>query len=122
MSVFVTMQNSFINPSFPNRANCLKAIPTKRHLALNAPNLSHNTADEGDRLGGGRQGAWPVVHPRLRLLAIFLSFQSDLSEILLSACYLCRLGKVTGGYRPPLYNYVQMSSSQVEQASNYENA
>ena len=38
-----------------------KQNPTKRHLALNAPNLSHNTADEGDRLGGGRQGAWPIV-------------------------------------------------------------
>ena len=83
------MQNSLVNPSFQHRANCLKAISTKRHLALTAPNLSHNTADEGDRLGGGRQGAWPVVHLRLRLLAIFSSFQSNLSEILRSACYLC---------------------------------
>ena len=98
MNLFVTMQSSFINPSFPHRANCLKAVPTKRHLALNAPNLSHNTADEGDRLGGGRQGAWPIVYHRLRLLAIFSSFQSDLSEILRSACYLCRLGKATGGF------------------------
>ena len=114
MNLFVTMQSSLTNPSFPHLANCLKAVLTKRHLALNAPNLSHNTADEGDRLGGGRQGAWPIVYHRLRLLAIFSSFQSDLSEILRSACYFCRLGKVTGGYRPPLYNYVQMSSSQVE--------
>ena len=58
-----------------------------------------------------------LANCRLRLLAIFLSFQSDFIEILRSACYFCRLGKVTGGYRPPLYNYVQMSSSQVEWAS-----
>ena len=103
MNLFVKMQSSFINPSFPHGANCLKAVLTKRHLALNAPNLSHNTADDGDRLGGGRQRAWPVVHLHLCLLAIFLSFQSDLSEILHSACYLYRLGKVTGGG-----GYVQM--------------
>ena len=63
-----------------------------------------------------------LANCRLRLLAIFISFQSDFIEILRSACYFCRLGKVTGGYRPPLYNYVQMSSSQVEWASNCENA
>ena len=74
MSVFVTMQNSFMNPSFQHRANFLKAVPTKRHLALNAPNLSHNTADEGDRLGGGRQGAWPVVHLRYVFLPSFQVF------------------------------------------------
>ena len=106
MSLFLTMQNSFINPSFPHRANCLKAIPTKRHLALNAPNLSHNTADEGDRLGGGRQGAWPIVHPNPHLFKFSIGSQGDSAP----ACYLCRLGKVTGGYRPQLCSNVQLAS------------
>ena len=121
MNLFVTMQNSFTNPSFPHHANCLKAKPYK------TPPSAQRAKLESQHSWRRWPSRWWAARGLAILAYVFLpssSFQSDLFEILPSACYLCRLGKVTGGYHASLYSMFKlddigqvMSSSQVERAS-----